>query len=80
MPPQDASAFDGKAWLKGAEVAGAKLRYNQRVRVTNGEYAGETGWIVAIVPSADAEPIYTVELLDRDPNAQVVESFLDLAG
>jgi hypothetical protein len=64
----------------GGEVAGAKLRYNQQVRVTTGEYAGEIGWIVAIQPSAGAEPLYTVELIDGDPNAEVPESSLEPAA
>ena len=78
MASWDAPNFDGKAWLKGAQVSGAKLRYNSRVRILTGEYAGEFGWIVAIEPMKDSEPTYTVEA-DEDPNLELPESALEPA-
>jgi hypothetical protein len=74
-----ATVFDGHAWLKGAEVSGAKLRYNQYVRVIAGQYAGRVGAIVAIDPRTKPEPVYTVEIYDDDPNAEIPESLLEPA-
>jgi hypothetical protein len=73
----DSPVFDGPNWLKGAEVAGAKWRYNQQVRVADGEHRGLLGWIVGIEPRHGAEPLYTVELLDGDPCAEIAESSLE---
>ncbi len=75
----DAPAFDGKAWLKGAAVSRAKLRYNEYVRVVAGEYTGQVGAIVGIDPCTKSEPIYTVEIYDGDPNAEIPESYLEPA-
>lgn len=61
-------------------MTGAKLRYNQRVRVTDGEHAGATGWISRHSAAAGDEPIYTVELIDGTPNAEVPESALEPAA
>lgn len=80
MASQNLPDFDGRAWLQGAAVPGAKLRYNQRVRVTSGNCIGEIGWIVAIDPAVQSEPIYTVELQDGDPNAELPESSLEPAS
>lgn len=69
--------FDGHAWLGGAKVIRAKLRYNQPFRVINGEYAGERGAIVGIDPHTQPEPTYTVELYECEPNAEIPESSLE---
>lgn len=79
MASFDVPEFDGLAWLKGAQVSGAKLLYNHRVRIMTGEYEGKFGWIVAIEPMKDAEPIYTVEVPDEDPNLELPESSLEPA-
>ena len=75
MPPTPYDRFDGKAWLAGETVSGAKLNYNQRVRAVTGEYEGEEGWVVGIEPR-DVEPIYTVEFPEAHPCAEVPESSL----
>jgi hypothetical protein len=79
MPRDAVPESEGRAWLKGAKVSWAKQLLNQRVRVIAGDHAGDIGWIVAIEPFKDSEPIYTVELPAGDPNTELPESWLEPA-
>ena len=75
MMPTPYDLFDGKAWLAGEKVSGARFSYNRVVRAVRGEYEGQEGWVVGIEP-LDPEPIYTVEFPESDPCAEVLESDL----
>jgi hypothetical protein len=47
-------------WVSGEPLPGVTFAYNSLVRIIDGPYAGEEGWLVALEIHAD--PIYTVEL------------------
>ena len=65
-------------WVDGTSIAGVLFPYNAHVDVISGPFAGQDGWLVGVDPTGP-EPIYTVEIQDGEPNAEVPQSSLRLA-
>ena len=63
-------------WLSGEAVPGIRFKYNSlvKVRLDDGEKA--QGWIVGVDPSR-SEPIYTVEIQNGHPCAEIPESAIE---
>ena len=62
-------------WVNGEPLDGVALPYNCRVQIIGGPLAGQTGWLVA-VGEIGVDPLYTVELESREPDAEVRQSML----
>jgi hypothetical protein len=62
-------------WVAGESIPGIAHLYNSYVEITAGPHQGQCGWLVAVDPRGH-EPVYTVELESRDPDADVPQSFI----
>ena len=64
-------------WVRGEQIPGIEFAYNSYVEIISGPFKGEGGWLVAVDPRGD-EPIYTVELQSRKPDADIPQSAIRL--
>ena len=62
-------------WVNGEPLEGVELPYNCRVEIVAGAHVGQTGWLVG-VEDIGVDPLYTVELESREPDARVRQSML----
>jgi hypothetical protein len=62
-------------WVDGTPIPGVLFPYNAHIDIVSGPYAGQHGWLVG-VDSRGTEPIYTVEIYEGEPNAEIPQSFL----
>jgi hypothetical protein len=62
-------------WVAGEAIPGIAHKYNAYVEIVGGPHNGESGWLVSVDPLG-SEPVYTVELESRGPDAQVPQSFI----
>ena len=62
-------------WVNGEPLDGVNLPYNCRVEIISGPHVGHTGWLVG-VEDIGVDPLYTVELEVRGPDAMVRQSML----
>ena len=74
-PPVTQHRGEVDCWLAGEPVEGVTLELHARVRILEGRYAGQTGW-VAFLMSLENDPLYLVELTAGTGDVRVPQSTL----
>jgi hypothetical protein len=66
-------------WITPEGIAGVLYRFSDLVRIRSGEYAGQTGEVIALL-SIDPEPFYMVVLPPNEKSVVLPQQELESAG
>ena len=67
-----------KLWLSSQPPPGVSFRYYDSVRITDGEYAGESGRLIGLI-AVEPTPVYVVEIGPNGEGVTVAQPDIEAA-